>query len=133
MQDATTDYLSQGYTDTLKQKTDLFNKSVGLSGEVRYTEPIFENSQLQFSYNIDNTNSQSDKKANLFDEESNNYSIFDTTLSSNYKSTFTSQKIGGSYKYKKGIVNLSAGLFYQHSELSGEQIFPYASNVDYEM
>ena len=132
-QDAVTDYYSTGVTDTLQQKSDIFNKSVGLSGEVRYQEPVSDNSSLIFSYNFDNTDSRSNKTVNAFDDDAETYSIFDTTSSNIYQSLFTTHKAGFSYRYEKGIFRLSAGANYQYSKLTGTQTFPFTSEVDYDM
>lgn len=132
-QHSITDYYTLDETDTLQQKSDIFNKSVELGGEVRYREPLTKNSSLNIEYNFDNTDSRSNKTVNALDEALNTYSVFDTTQSNTYKSLFTTHTAGISYRYSKGIFNMSSGVDYQYSKLTGTQYFPYSSKVDYDM
>lgn len=120
-------------TTKTDRRTDLFSKDLGWGAEILFSEPIFDNSKIQISYNYTNKKSESDKDARDFDAATNSYSIADTALSNQFENTFSTHKAGIGYNMKEGIFELDAGLNYQISKLNSEQIFPFTTKVDYQM
>lgn len=113
--------------DTTDQITNQLTKGYNISSDLNYTEPIGENAQLQASINANFSRSRSDKKANLFNPLTNLYDDLDSILSNEYQNDYRRFRGGLSYRYRTDELNLSAGLFYQHSYLKGEQIFPIST------
>ena len=113
--------------DSLRQFSDIANKSLQYSANVSYTEPIGKG-QLQFTYNP----SWSDNKASqqtFHDDGTGKYVIFDDSLSNVLDNTYTTQNGGVSYRVGDRDNNFSVGLNYQQAVLEGDQVFPYPASV----
>jgi outer membrane receptor protein involved in Fe transport len=54
----------------------------------------------------------------------------DTLLTNNYNYGYQTNRGGLAYRFKKSIVNLTAGMDYQNSNLDGSQIFPKDFRID---
>ncbi|MFH1050697.1 MAG: TonB-dependent receptor [bacterium] len=116
--------------DTLNQNSELVSDGLNLSYNVAYTEPLGEDSQLQFNYSGRLNENKSDKTTNNFNPETDQYDELDTTLSNIFASTYRSQNIGTSYRFQKEETNFSLGLSYQNSRLYNEQQYPYSGITD---
>ncbi len=121
----------------LNQVYDSYNNGNTISSNVAYTEPLGKLSQLMFNYNPSVTYS---KASTITDTLINGLGdrVFDSGLSNQYNSTYTTQKGGLSYRYnsKNNNLNLMIGANYQYAVLDGTQQFPatlgitrYYSNV----
>ena len=104
------------------------NKSNGnsLSSRITYVEPLNDNLQLQLnyrpSYNINDANKETYNN-------SQNESIFDTTLSNKYENTYITQRGGIDLKFSNKKLNFNIGTDFQHYELNGEQTFPSSTSI----
>ena len=112
-------------TTALDQRYDLSSSGYTLSGNLSYTEPINNNSQLMVSYSPSYSKNQSDKYTNDKDN-GGEYINVDTLLSNDYENTYITQRGGLSYRYNNEKIRFSLGSDYQHATLDGFQIFPYS-------
>jgi len=126
---------TQYYADTLS--SDLFNQMANrdlqgltLSTNIAYTEPINTKSQLMFSYGNSFNDNKSDKETYDYSFVNQEYSIFDTVLSSVYNSRYISHNIGSSYRYQEQKWSLNTGVSFQYAQLNGEQLFPIAYTIN---
>lgn len=113
-------------TDTLitqNQNSDLKKDGMGQSGNVVYTEPIGENSQLQLNAQISYSEDNSDQKT----FSSTGISVpssLDSSLSNVYKKIYRTQSYGTGYRYQKEGLNLMLGLNYNISVLENDATYP---------
>ena len=124
-------YSMKTVTDSLDQRADLLKNTVGLSGNVSYTEPFSNQSYLQLSYNASNSRSESDKKTFDYALATGRYDLMDTTLSNTYDNRYFTQAVGTYFRYQDSTMNLSFGASYQLASLTGTQQFPYNADIDH--
>ncbi|MFL5809662.1 MAG: outer membrane beta-barrel protein [Flavisolibacter sp.] len=117
------DSTSNTFTD---QKSD----GLQLSANAAYTEPLGQNSQLQFNYQPNVSKSNSDQQAYLFDSVDKTYSIFQNNLSNSFESKTIAQNGGVSYRYGNRDRQIAFGVNYQHTNLLSDRIFPIKAHVD---
>jgi len=89
-----------------------------------YTEPIGENSILQFQYNPSISVSDADRLTYLQDVNGETYNTLDTFLSNRFDQISTTQRGGMSYRFNKRGFGLSIGADYQHVTLNNKRVFP---------
>jgi hypothetical protein len=116
--------------DTLNQMSELDMKGSNLSYSLAYTEPLWDNSQLQLDYGGHYNNNKSDKSTYKYDEVNESYSNLDTTLTNIFNSNYISQDAGLSYRYNKDNSNFTAGASYQWSNLNNLQDFPFENETE---
>ena len=116
-------------TDTLNQISNLNKQGYVLTSTVTYTEPLSKTSQLMFNYSNNFNKSNSDKQTFGFEEGTNAYSRFDTSLSNTFNSFYHSESGGVTYRIQKEKWNMMAGLSYQWAQLQNERIFPFQYNL----
>lgn len=123
--------LTQSRADTtlLDQEPQLYVNGYTLSGNLTYTEPLQQNSQLMLSYNPSYTRSSSDREARSFDPLTGDYTYLDTALSNKYDNTYITQKTGLTYRLNRDKANLMIGANLQYATLQGNQFFPAANRV----
>lgn len=114
--------------DTLMQFTDQSVKGYNISANIAYTEPLSKKSQLQVNYNPSWSKSDADQQTFQFDGAK--YSQLDSSLSNKYDNLYTTQNAGVTYRLGDRDNSFSAGVSYQYANLSGDRIFPYATNID---
>lgn len=101
------------------------------SGSISYTEPIFNPyNQLEFTLNPRYSESETDKKTNLFNAVDNLYNLLDSSLSNTFSNKTLTHNEGVNYRYTRGIYNLSVGASFQGTQLMGEQKFPNVYSID---
>lgn len=118
-------------SDSLHQLAKAPVSGYGLSTNLNYTEPIAKDQQLQLTYRADYNFNNSDRKAYTLDEIATDFTMLDTLLSNKYDNYYFTQRGGVGYRLRDDKFNLTAQLDYQISELDGEQVFPYASDLNY--
>lgn len=111
------------------QNTDIYTGGYDLEVDFQFTEPIGERSQLQLEYNPSMTLDQSERDAFIFDRNSGKYSILDPNLTSRYENLSTSHTIGAAYRYNNRTISGNFNLFYEYTNLEGEQTYPIASST----
>lgn len=116
-------------SDSLEQLANLNKQGIVLSSSVTYTEPVSAKGQLLFTYGSNYNKSTSDKETYNFSIDQNDYTLFDSTLSNKFNSTYFSQSFGTSYRYQEIKWNFNAGISYQQAKLSNEQVFPFENNL----
>ncbi len=124
------DYIASSYTDTLDEKTNGVLNGRNVSGNLVYTEPLGTNSQLQINATASLKRNVSDKKTDSLDLTNTYYNILDTLHSNVYANDFKTISGGIAYRWNDNPYSLTVGLGYQKSILSGDQTFPFESQVD---
>ena len=119
-------YNSLAQTDTIDQLTDLLSKGSTFSGNLTYTEPLNSYNYLMFNALHSISKENNDKKNYGYDLLTDNYNLFDTTLSNEYDKNYTNSSVGLGYRFQKNKISLNANLNYNHSILTSEQIYPYS-------
>lgn len=112
------------YDTSERRFTDQFNKSLQLSTNISYTEPLSQKSQLQLSYNPSYTKSTSEQEVYDYDLRTLKYSTFRDSLT-NVFDNFTKTQNGG-LAYRLGDMNnqFTVGVNYQHTQLENERTYP---------
>lgn len=123
-------YGGGGINDTIMQFTDLETRSNTYSADLSYTEPIGKKGQLQISYEPSISKSKSDQQVLQFDNISNKFSDFDTSLSNRFDNTTVSHETGLRYRVGDRDNMFSIGIDYETSTLESDQLFPEQVRVD---
>lgn len=111
--------------DTTYQQSVLNSHTNQLAATLDYTEPIGQKSQLLLTYNTSYTSGYSNKNTFQFDPVKQQFSQLDTGLTNDYKSYYTSNQLGASYRYRaNNNLFFTAGLSYQIANLEGDRVFP---------
>lgn len=122
------------YSDTsfynLDQNYHNYNLTKKISPNISYTEGLGKNSQIQISYNPSYSEAKADKSTNDYNPLSNDYDLFNTSLSNQYKNSYETQNGGLSYKYRNKKLNASIGADAQQSVLKGNQTYPTEFNLN---
>jgi hypothetical protein len=120
-----TTFTSTGFTDSTSRRfTDQQNNGYQVSANINYTEPLSQNSQLQFTYNPSYSKSRADQEAYQYETATGKYSVFNPALSSKFDNSVSGQNAGIGYRYGTRDNQLSFGLNYQRTALNSEQDFP---------
>lgn len=119
-------YFRQGSSsDTLNQRSTLDVNSWSVSSNISYTEPVGQNSQVEFSYNTSWKQEESDKYTYDFLESTGNYDLLNEQLSNVFSNDYLTQRAGIGYSYNKGRdLNFTARVNYQWAKLANEQTYP---------
>jgi uncharacterized membrane protein YgcG len=116
--------------DSLQQYADNLTNGYTVSANIAYTEPVGKIGQLQLNYNPSSTKSKADQETYQYDYSGGKYSLFDTTLSNKFTSTYTTQTGGINYRIGNRDKMISVGVNYQYSQLSSDRQFPYITTVN---
>lgn len=117
-------------TSLLDQRYTTYGYTKKVSGNLSYTEPLSRYTQLQLSYAPSYTESKSDKSTNDFNADDDRYSNFNSGLSNKYTNTYTTQRGGLSYRYRKDKLNFGLGTDAQSATLDGQQTFPVTFTIN---
>jgi hypothetical protein len=117
--------------DTVDQHSTTASDGNSLSARLVYTEPIADNSQLQFTYNPSRSKSSADSRRYSFDVANQQYTDLDAKLSNTYDNIYTTQNGSLGYRYhaRETGLNFMADVALQSATLTGEQIFPFTTSV----
>jgi len=116
--------------DTTNQFTDQLVNGRTYAFSLAYTEPIGKKGQLQINYNPSMTRNKSDQEVYQYDNTNGKYSAFDSSYSSKFLNTTTSQTVSASYRIGDRDNMFSVGVSYKFLELNSEQTFPFAVQVN---
>ncbi|RYF86201.1 MAG: hypothetical protein EON98_04370, partial [Chitinophagaceae bacterium] len=120
-----------GFNDTASNRfTDQANNTFQISTNISYSEPLGQNSQLQFTYNPRISKSKSDQQTFEQNPLDKKYTIFRDSLSNVLDNKTTAQNGGLSYRWGDRDRMISFGVNYQSTNLKSEQVFPYKVNVN---
>lgn len=117
-------------SETLDQQSLSGSNALTLSSNLSYTEPLGKNGQLQLQYTPSLNRNTSDRETNSLDSLTGDYSLPILLLSNQFENVVTTHRGGASYQLRKGKINFSLGLNYQHVRLASDQVFPTAFSVD---
>ena len=117
-------------TDSTILFTDQFSSGFNVSGNISYTEPLTQKSQLQLNYNPSFSKSKSDQGVYEYENASKDYTLFDESLSNKFDNRVTSHNAGVTYRLGDRDNQFQAGVNYQNTNLNSEQIFPLKTTVD---
>jgi hypothetical protein len=118
-------------TTNLNQQSQLTQNSGNIGGNLAYTEPLSQKSQLQANYSLNYAPNNSDKRTYNFEAADQRYSRLDTALSNVFNNHYLTQGGGLSYRYNNRKVQASVGLTGQVAQLRGDQTFPVNGPVNY--
>jgi uncharacterized membrane protein YgcG len=117
--------------DTLSNRfTDQANNTLQLSANITYSEPLGQNSQLQFTYNPRISKSESDQQTFELNPTDNKYTLFQDRLSNVLENRTTAQNGGLSYRWGDRDRMVSFGVNYQSTNLKSNQTFPTQVTVN---
>ncbi len=114
----------------LDQRADLDQQGWGVATTLSYAEPLSEKSQLQGTYSFSVAPNESDKRTFDLDTLSGQYGRLNEPLSNVFNNQYTTHGAGLSYRYNDRKTQFSAGVTGQQAQLSGEQTFPRAADVN---
>ncbi|SNC75166.1 Outer membrane protein beta-barrel family protein [Hymenobacter gelipurpurascens] len=114
-------------TALLNQFSELTQKGWAWNGNLNYTEPLGQYSQLQAEYRVSYTPNSSDKRTYNFSPGEQRYSILNDTLSSVFDSRYLTNSGGLSYRFQNKDVQWMVGATVQYAQLHSDQEFPRAS------
>lgn len=116
--------------DTIDQFSSLDISGWSLSGNLAYTEPVGENSMLMFNYRSTYSKDDSDKQTFDFEQETQEYSSLNETLTNVFTNEYQTQQFGSGYNFRKGrdlIIMARANL--QWSTLNSQEIIPSPEKI----
>lgn len=116
--------------DTLNQFSSPLTDGWSLGTEVAYTEPIIENSTLEFRYEASLKRDDSDRRTYDFNQLTSLYDLLDPTLSSTFNSDYMTHSGGARFQYDKDEFNMNIGATFQVAKLTGDNVYPFISTVD---
>ncbi|HEY6504716.1 MAG TPA: outer membrane beta-barrel protein [Chitinophagaceae bacterium] len=118
-------------TDSLQnQLADNPTNGYSLSGNVSYTEPLNQKSQLQISYSPSYTKSKADQATYLYDAIDGKYSEFVPVLSNKFDNSTTTHNGGVTYRLGSNRDNqFSVGVSLQYSKLESDRTFPSIASI----
>lgn len=126
-------YFSETYfADILKdsllldQNYTSLSNSMTYGGTLSYTEPVGKNSQLMLSYYSNNTFNLSEKLT--YNVEPIGL-IQNANLSNQLDYSYLTNNGGISYRFNNKKIIFNTGLDFKHTQLNGNQKFPYESEV----
>ncbi len=115
--------------DTLNQHSTSLTEGNSLSARFVYTEPIAENTQVQFTYNPSRTKSTADNRRFSFNTTNQLYTDLDPTLSNTYNNVYVTHNGSIGYRMRETGFNIMADVAVQSATLTGEQMYPFTSSV----
>ncbi len=129
---ATNAFLRQGAVyDTLDQQSSLDVNSWNVASNLSYTEPLSENSRLEFNYRLSYKQEESDKYTYDFLESTGQYDLLNEQLSNVFSNDYITQRGGIGYNFNKGRdLFFTVRLYYEWARLAGEQTYPQVLDVE---
>lgn len=108
--------------ELLRQIGKITSSGYSVTGSATYTEPISKRSRLSANYSITYDQTISDKLGFNWDDYVQQYISEDTTTTNYINRNYTTQLVGLGYSFVKDkVLNLSAGVNYQHASLNNAQ------------
>jgi hypothetical protein len=116
-------------TDLISQRANALNNGIKVGLDLQYTEPIAKKGQLMLNYTPSLQQDKNNNLTQLWDKKNNSFSITDSLLSNQFQTRIVTQRAGGSYRSMEGKQQFSVGLYYQQTQLMGNQFFPLQDNI----
>jgi len=110
------------------QHVDLPSTSYKVASNLIYIEPLSTISMLHFELNNAITNNRIDRESYGLD---NNFKILGhlDSLSNTFKSSYFNNHAGFDYRIKNEYIKFSAGVNFQHSIMTANEVFPQTLSV----
>ena len=109
------------YTDLRYLVNRTPSKSLDLSGELTYTEPVGTYSQISLQYRTDYEEDERDRSSFVTAADYLTTGLLpDPALSNNYESTNVEHRVGPGFRYSKERNTFVANLYYQTAQLEGQ-------------
>lgn len=112
------------------QRSDDIQSGYNVGGSLTYTEPVGERGQIQVNYRPSFSTDDADRRANLLDITTGQYTILEPALSNTFTNDVTQHRAGVSYRLRAERAFVTVGLNAQRESLSGQQTFPTAATVN---
>lgn len=118
-------FSGQPVSDSLDQRATLEVNSWNVAGNVEYTEPLGEFSQLLLNYRASYQQEASDKQTYDFFEPDQGYTLLNEPLSNVFSNDYITHQAGAGYNLSKGRdLNFNARLNAQWAALDNDKTFP---------
>jgi len=118
-------YTGQPFADSLNQRSNLDVNSWNTAGNIEYTEPLGEFSQLLLNYRASYQQEASDKQTFDFFEPDQGYTLLNEPLSNVFSNDYLTNQAGAGYNYSKGRdLNFNARVNAQWAQLNNDKTFP---------
>lgn len=118
-------FSATGITETLDQQSTLDANSWNAAANLEYTEPITQYSQLLVNYRASYQQEESEKFAYDYSTASQDYTLVNEVLSSDFSNDYVTHAGGLGYNYSKGMaLNWNVRANYQWAELANRPTFP---------
>ncbi|WP_317172738.1 outer membrane beta-barrel protein [Echinicola salinicaeni] len=114
--------------DSLIQRTNSTSNSNRFEGEIVYTEPIGENSQLRLEYELRDDSGLSDRDVSKREMESFNFEK-DSTLSNEFDNGYRHHEMNLGYQYAGEELRIYSSFVYQIADLNSDRLFPGFENT----
>lgn len=112
------------------QRSDDIQSGYNVGGSLTYTEPVGERGQIQVNYRPSFSTDDADRRANLLDITTGQYTILEPALSNTFTNDVTQHRAGVSYRLRAERAFVTVGLNAQRELLSGQQTFPTSATVN---
>lgn len=112
----------QEYTDSIDQRNDITSRGFNTGLRVIYTEPVFKDRYLEFTYTWNHNSTVSDKLTYDYNASKGEYDRLNDSLSNSFENTFSTHQAGVSIRTQKKGYDYSAGLNVQLSDLDNNNI-----------
>ncbi len=116
----------------LDQRSALDQHGGTAAGNLAYTEPLSQRSQLQATYALSYAPNRSDKRTFDYAAADGTYSRLDSALSNVFDNYYLNQSAGLSLRRNTTKVQASVGLAGQYSLLTSNALFPIAGQRRYD-
>lgn len=130
------DVLRRVYTngtpeDTTERRfTDQYSNGLRLSGNISYTEPLSQKSQLQVTYQPSYSKNTSEQEVFDYNIGSGKYSTFRDSLTNVFDNYTKTQNAGLAYRLGDMNNQFTVGVNYQNTQLENERTFPSPLNTN---
>ncbi len=116
-----TNYTDQGNNTVYQnQQLDIVNRSTNTGATLSYNEPLSRMANLEFNYAYNYTKYKNERET--FDIDQQNISAQNPALSTDYDYSFTTNRIGLTYRFTAKRYNYSLGASVQPAVLDGNAI-----------
>lgn len=111
-------------SDTLDQLSDINNAGHSLQADLTYTEPVGISSQISINGSYSYSRDRNDKQTSNFEQLTNRYSGFDTSLSNVYTKRYINRSASVGFRTRMSKLNANISISYNIATLKSEQEFP---------
>ncbi len=118
-------------TTLINQNSILDLNTWNMAANLQYTEPIGERSMLMFNYKSSYLQGESNKVTYDFDDDSQSYHLFNSSLSNIFSNDYITQQLGGGYSYRRGDLTIMTSADLQSVQLHNQTAVPLNEDYNY--